>query len=311
MKNDNITKGVLCMVGSGLAFAFMGAFVKLAGDIPTFQKVFFRNSVSMIVALVMIRKIGFKNIPLFGHKGNRGMLILRSVMGVSGVGLNFWAINHLFLTDSTMLNKISPFFVTIFAWLFLREKMSKLQIPATIIVFLGALLIIKPEFSMDVLPALAGFGGAAAAGAAYTIIRFLKGKEEPATIIFFFSLFSVVSTFPIMMIQGFVPPTAAQWFYLIMIGVSASFGQFGVTTAYKYAPAAEVSIYNYTSVIFATLIGYFILDKEIPDIWTIIGSVIIVGVAVLIFIYNHKRNRQLAVSGQSPSRSRGTVSSKQ
>lgn len=311
MKNDNITKGVLCMVGSGLAFAFMGAFVKLAGDIPTFQKVFFRNSVSMIVALVMIRKIGFKNIPLFGHKGNRGMLILRSIMGVSGVGLNFWAINHLFLTDSTMLNKISPFFVTIFAWLFLREKMSKLQIPATIIVFLGALLIIKPEFSMDVLPALAGFGGAAAAGAAYTIIRFLKGKEEPATIIFFFSLFSVVSTFPIMMIQGFVPPTAAQWFYLIMIGVSASFGQFGVTTAYKYAPAAEVSIYNYTSVIFATLIGYFILDKEIPDIWTIIGSVIIVGVAVLIFIYNHKRNRQLAVSRQSPSRSCGTVSSKQ
>lgn len=292
MKNDNITKGVLCMVGSGLAFAFMGAFVKLAGDIPTFQKVFFRNSVSMIVALVMIRKIGFKNIPLFGHKGNRGMLILRSIMGVSGVGLNFWAINHLFLTDSTMLNKISPFFVTIFAWLFLREKMSKLQIPATIIVFLGALLIIKPEFSMDVLPALAGFGGAAAAGAAYTIIRFLKGKEEPATIIFFFSLFSVVSTFPIMMIQGFVPPTAAQWFYLIMIGVSASFGQFGVTTAYKYAPAAEVSIYNYTSVIFATLIGYFILDKEIPDIWTIIGSVIIVGVAVLIFIYNHKRAKR-------------------
>ena len=280
------------MVGSGLAFAFMGAFVKLAGDIPTFQKVFFRNSVSMIVALVMIRKIGFKNIPLFGHKGNRGMLILRSIMGVSGVGLNFWAINHLFLTDSTMLNKISPFFVTIFAWLFLREKMSKLQIPATIIVFLGALLIIKPEFSMDVLPALAGFGGAAAAGAAYTIIRFLKGKEEPATIIFFFSLFSVVSTFPIMMIQGFVPPTAAQWFYLIMIGVSASFGQFGVTTAYKYAPAAEVSIYNYTSVIFATLIGYFILDKEIPDIWTIIGSVIIVGVAVLIFIYNHKRAKR-------------------
>ncbi len=273
------------MLGAALAFSFMGLFVRLAGDIPTFQKVFFRNSVSMIVALMMIRKIGFKNIPLLGHKENRGLLILRSIMGVAGVVLNFWAINRLVLADSTMLNRISPFFVTLFAWLFLKEKMSRLQVPAMIIVFIGALLVIKPEFSMGVLPALAGFLSAAGAGAAYTIIRYLKGKEEPATIIFFFSLFSVVSTFPIMIIDGFVPPTPAQWFFLIMIGVSASFGQFGVTTAYKYAPAAEVSIYNYTSIIFATIIGFFQWG-EMPDILSVIGGTIIITVAIGMFIYN-------------------------
>ncbi len=208
-----------------------------------------------------------------------------------GVALNFWAINHLVLADSTMLNKVSPFFVTIFAVFFLKEKISKLQVPALVTVFLGALLIIKPQFDAAVFPALAGFLGAAAAGGAYTIIRFLKGKEEPSTIIFYFSFFSVVTTFPIMLYLGFVMPSPIQWFYLVMIGVSASFGQFGVTMAYKYAPAAEVSIYNYASIIFALVIGYF-LFSEVPDLLSVLGGFIIIGTALLIFYYNYRVSRK-------------------
>jgi len=288
MKEDSLSKGILCMLVSALAFTFMGVFVRLSGDIPTFEKVFFRNSVSMLVALGMILKMRGAGLKLFGHRKNQPLLLLRSFLGMSGVALNFWAINHLVLADSTMLNKISPFFVTVFAVVFLHEKLSKLQLPALFLVFGGALLIIKPQFNSGVLPALAGFIGAATAGAAYTIIRYLKGKEEPATIIFYFSFFSVVCSFPIMLAQGFQIPTLQQAVYLCMIGVSASFGQFGVTMAYKYAPAAEVSIYNYASIIFAIVVGFFIWD-EIPDVWSIIGGCIIIGTALSLFIFNHRK----------------------
>lgn len=290
MKEDSMTKGILCMLISALAFTFMSVFVRLSGDIPTFEKVFFRNSVSMIVALLMIIQMRGSGLKLFGHKKNQPLLLTRSLLGVSGVALNFWAINYLVLADSTMLSKISPFFVTIFAVLFLKEKLSKLQIPALFIVFLSALLIIKPKFDAEVLPALAGFLGAAAAGGAYTIIRYLKGKEEPATIIFYFSFFSVITSFPIMLSQGFVVPSYEQLFYLLMIGISASFGQFGITMAYKYAPAAEVSIYNYSSIVFAILIG-FLFWGEIPDGWSVTGGCIIIGTALSLFIYNHRKRR--------------------
>lgn len=190
---DNRALGIGCMLISALAFSFMSFFVKMAGDIPNIEKVFFRNSVSMIAALIMIKKAGFNNVKLFGSRSSQPLLILRSLLGVMGVILNFWAINNLILADSTMLNKISPFFVTIFAVLILKEKMSKLQPVVLVLVFLGALLIIKPKFEMSVLPALAGFISAAGAGGAYTIIRFLKDKEAPATIIFYFSLFSVIN----------------------------------------------------------------------------------------------------------------------
>ncbi len=293
MKEDSLFKGIVCMLISALAFSFMGVFVKLAGDLPTFEKVFFRNVVSMVVALFMIYRLRGNGMKMFGHKSSQPLLLLRSFLGMFGVALNFWAINHLVLADSTMLNKVSPFFVTIFAVFFLKEKLSKLQVPALVVVFLGALLIIKPQFDAAVFPALAGFLGAAAAGGAYTIIRFLKGKEEPSTIIFYFSFFSVVTTFPIMLYYGFEMPSSSQWFYLIMIGVSASFGQFGVTMAYKYAPAAEVSIYNYASIIFALVIG-FVLFNEVPDFLSVIGGGVIVGTALLIFYYNYKlRKKQL------------------
>ncbi|MCK5835583.1 MAG: DMT family transporter [Lentisphaeria bacterium] len=288
MKEDSMSKGITCMLISALAFTFMSVFVRLAGDLPTFEKVFFRNSVSMVVALGMIVKLRGTGVKLFGHQKNQPLLLVRSLLGVSGVALNFWAIKYLVLADSTMLSKISPFFVTIFAVIFLKEKLSKFQIPALFIVFFSALLIIKPQFDAAVLPALAGFLGAAAAGGAYTIIRSLKGKEEPATIIFYFSFFSVVTSFPIMIAQGFIVPSYEQLFYLLMIGISASFGQFGITMAYKYAPAAEVSIYNYSSIIFAILIG-FLFWGEIPDGWSILGGCIIIGTALSLFIYNHRK----------------------
>ncbi len=123
--------------------------MKLAGDLPNFQKVFFRNLVSAVVAFYLIIK---HKGSLVGKKENRKLLILRSTFGTLGVILNFYAIDKLVLSDANMLNKLSPFLVVILCAIFLKEKINMTQISSIIIAFIGALFIIKPTFSVEVVP---------------------------------------------------------------------------------------------------------------------------------------------------------------
>ena len=282
----NKTKGILYMVISALAFTFMGVAVRLSGDIPVFEKVFFRNFVSFFVALYIIYK---SKGSLFGKKKNRLLLNVRSFLGLAGVILNFYAIGRLPLADSNMLNKLSPFFVTLFAFWFLKEKLNKAQIIALVGAFISSMLVIKPEFSITMLPGLAGFLSAISAGAAYTIIRSLSKDEDPSTIVFYFSFISVTFMLPLV-VMDFVEPTFTQLIWLLSTGVFASIGQFMVTMAYKYAPAGEVSVYNYSSIVFSTFVAYMIWG-EIPDNYSITGGVLIIFIAVMLFNYNKKYNK--------------------
>ncbi|GKX29666.1 membrane protein [Vallitalea longa] len=283
---DNKPKAVLFMLISAIAFALMQTMVKLAGDIPTFEKVLFRNLVSLIIAVNVILKT---KTPMFGKKENQKYLLGRSLLGLGGVVFYFYAINNLIMADAAMLNKLSPFFVTIFAYVFLKEKLSKIQIPALLFVFIGSLLIIKPQFSFDIIPALSGLLSAICAGAAYTLVRLLKNKENPSTIVFYFSFVSVIAMIPLT-ILNFQMPVGSQWLYLIGTGVFAAIGQYGLTFAYKYAPAAEISIYNYTTIIFAAIMG-FIVWGELPDGLSILGSIIIIATAITMFLYQNRINR--------------------
>ena len=280
---DNRPKAVTLMLISAFAFSIMSAMVKLSGDIPIFEKVFFRNLVGLIIAYIMVRN---SKTRLFGKKENQKYLFCRSILGLLGVILNFYALRCLVLSDASMLNKISPFFVTLFAIIFLKEKITKVHIPTLIIVFMGALLIIKPQLNFSVMPSLAGFVSAMFAAGAYTLIRFLSGREKSATIVFYFTFISVIVMFPLMMLN-YQKPTVIQFVFLIGTGIFAAIDQFALTNAYRYAPAGEVSIYNYISIIFTAIIG-FIIWSEVPDFLSVIGTVVIIAVAIFIYVYNEK-----------------------
>ena len=101
-------KGIFFITLSALSFAFMNAFVRLSGDLPSVQKSFFRNLVAFFIALIMIirSKDGFKI-----EKGNLKYMILRATFGTVGILCNFYAVDHLVLSDASMLNKMSPFSV--------------------------------------------------------------------------------------------------------------------------------------------------------------------------------------------------------
>ena len=179
-----------------------------------------------------------------------------------------------------MLNKLSPFFAIILSIFILKEIPTAVDIIATIIAFIGALFIIRPGGSMSVVPALIGLYGGFGAGTAYVFVRKLGGKgERTPVIVMCFSLFSCMVTAPFLILD-FHPMTLRQWICLILAGLSASLGQFSITTAYKYAPAKELSVFDYMQVIFAALLGIIFLN-ETPVLLSIIGYVIIIGTAVV------------------------------
>lgn len=284
MKLSNRAKGALCITGSALYFAGMSVFVRLAGELPTFEKAFFRNFVAAIFAIILICR---EKIPVRIEKNARLLVLLRCIFGTAGLVLNFYAIDHLALADANMLNKLSPFFAIIFSIFLLKEKVRPVQAAAVIVAFIGSLLIIKPSgFNMQLLPAIGGFFGGMGAGAAYTCLR--KATQLGARsqiIVLCFSCFSCLFTIPFIL-ADFVMPTARQLILLILCGLCGAGGQFSITAAYSFAPAREISVYDYMQVIFSAVFGFFLFD-QIPDLYSFIGYVLIIGMAVVNFIYNN------------------------
>lgn len=280
------TKGVIFIILSAMFFTGMNTFVRLAGDLPTVQKVFFRNFVAMIFAFCAMLKSHNSFKP---QKGSMKYLIIRSVMGLAGVFGNFYALDRIELSDATMLNKMSPFFVLIFSAIFIKEKVKPKQAVAVAVAFIGALFIIKPTFSNpDILATLAGFGGGMGAGIAYTCVRKLGlHGENGKLIVLFFSVFSCIVTLPYL-IFDYHHMNAAQWAALLMAGVCAAGGQFSITAAYTNAPSREISVYDYSQIIFAAIVG-FIVFGDVPDVWSFIGYIVICSMAVWMFIYNNKK----------------------
>ncbi len=278
---------IIYIILSAFCFAVMNLCVRMSGNLPAFQKSFFRNLVAVFFALaVLLRK---KN-SFRWKKGNFRYLLLRSAVGTVGIVCNFYALGHIPLSDASMLNKMSPFFVILFSLILLKETLTFFQGAAVVVAFLGTLLIIKPSFqNIDLFPSVVGLAGGMCAGFAYTMVRILGNrKENGSLIVFFFSAFSCLSMLPFLLFD-FHPMSVRQLLILLGAGLAATGGQFSITAAYCHAPAREISVYDYSQIIFATLLGLVFL-QEMPDLYSVAGYVIISAMAVLMFLYNKRRS---------------------
>lgn len=150
-------KGIFYIILSAFCFALMDMFVRMSGDLPSIQKSFFRNIVAAVFGCVLLLK---SKESFQWKKGSGKYLILRSMFGTLGILCNFYAIDHLALADASMLNKMSPFFVVIFSFLFLKEKVTAAQILLVVGAFGGSLFVVKPTVSnLDLVPSLIGLLG--------------------------------------------------------------------------------------------------------------------------------------------------------
>lgn len=287
----NIDKGVLFMFFSALLSALNGAVAKMLGDdLSALEIVFFRNLFGMVFILIAL---GHTPTKLKG--GKPLLLIYRGLFGFSALLLFFYTITKIPLGDAITLNKTSPLFVSILAFLLLHENLSKKAIISLFFGFLGVLLITKP-FGLDfTLAHFLGLLGGLLAAAAYTTIRKIKHIYDSRMIVLSFMSIGVVIPLILFGISHYyapkeldfilapfvLPQNLLTWVLLFIIGVTATASQWLLTKAYSATHAGIIGIVSYTNIPFAIFFGV-LLGDNLPDYLTFIGILLIIlsGLAV-------------------------------
>ena len=271
----NRTKGILFILSAAFFFSLMTVFVRLSGDVPTMQKAFFRNIVAAFLAAFILMRSGEK---FFIPRTSLMDMFLRCSIGTMGILCNFWAVDHMRIADANILNKLSPFFAILMSIFILKERPNRVEWLSVLLAFIGAAFVAKPGAGIASFPALVAILGGFTAGTAYTYVRKLglSGVKGPV-IVFSFSVFSTLILLPNILLN-YHPMSVKQFVFLVLAGCSAAIAQLSVTAAYQNAPARDISVFDYSQVVYAAMFG-FLLWGEIPDAWSFLGYAIIIGTA--------------------------------
>ena len=271
----NRTKGILFILSAAFFFSLMTVFVRLSGDVPTMQKAFFRNIVAAFLAAFILMRSGEK---FYIPRTSLMDMFLRCSIGTMGILCNFWAVDHMRIADANILNKLSPFFAILMSIFILKERPNRVEWLSVLLAFIGAAFVAKPGAGIASFPALVAILGGFTAGTAYTYVRKLglSGVKGPV-IVFSFSVFSTLILLPNILLN-YHPMSVRQFVFLVLAGCSAAIAQLSVTAAYQNAPARDISVFDYSQVVYAAMFG-FLLWGEIPDAWSFLGYAIIIGTA--------------------------------
>ena len=187
-------KGILFILMAAFFFSLMTVFVRLAGDVPTMQKAFFRNVVAAVLAAILLVRSKEK---FMVQKKNLPALFMRCAVGTAGILCNFWAVDHMRIADANILNKLSPFFAILMSIFILKEIPNRVEWLSVLLAFIGAAFVAKPGAGIASFPALVAILGGFTAGTAYTYVRKLglNGEKGPV-IVLSFSLFSTIVLLP-------------------------------------------------------------------------------------------------------------------
>jgi len=286
----NLNKGVQYMLIASFTFAIMGAFAKLASEhMSSLEVVFFRNIAGVaLVSLAVLKR------PMQQQGGKPFLLFFRGFMGFVALLAFFYNIAHISLGDAMTYSKTSPIFTAVFAWIFLREKLSMKAWIAIFVGFIGIVFITQPSgigFSKyDLLGIFSGVGAALA----YTSVRELKQFYDTRAIVLSFMLTGTIGPIILFviapyvhiseldfMLAKFVMPEGIVWFYLIALGVLATISQLLMTKAYGETKAGIVGAVSYTNILFSIVVGLFLGDA-LPSLTTAFGIVLIVAAGIMV-----------------------------
>lgn len=282
MKLSTKQKGILLMLLSALLFSTMQIIIHITGErVPLMEQVFFRNIVSLVICFVIIRRHG---LSMFGERKYQPLLFMRSIFGLLGLVSLFYAASRAAQADVTILSRLSPFLITLFAFLFLKEKIAKIQVPALLIAFGGAFLVANPSFHSNLFPLFLAFLCAIFSSVSYTLLAYFKNKVNAITVIMHFSTFCAVISLPFF-IMNMTLPSLSDFLLLLLMGTFGGFGQIALTYAYRMAPASEVSIYNYSGILFSMFLGYTILGETVAYT-SLLGGALVVAASLLTFRYS-------------------------
>ncbi|MGB6606578.1 MAG: DMT family transporter [Atribacterota bacterium] len=263
--------GILMMIIATICFSLMAAMVKFLGHLPVMEIMFFRNIPTMLIIPLILKN---KKISFWGN--NKPLLLSRSLLSAFAATSYFYTITVMILTDAVTIKQLSPIFIIFLASIFLGEKIAFKKITIFLIAFLGALLVVKPGFRLDIFPAVIALLGAISTAGAHVAVRSLRLTDHPLVIVNYFGYSIGLISLGILLWQGnFIIPDASSLFVLILLGLVGLGGQFALTKAYQIAPTKLVSFYLYLQIIFGALLGVLFF-KEIPNLFSIFGASLII-----------------------------------
>ena len=295
---NNKKKGIILMLIFAFSLAVQTVLLKKAGHMPVAEKTVYRNSIAALFAFFYIAKTkGFKNnrAMFFGNKKNILGLSHRSICGIVGIVLNLYALQYLLAPNATMIQDLSIFFVIIFSYFFLGEKVKLWQIALICLGFIGAIFVVNPNSSKFLLvPSIAALIGAAMNGGDSATMRYLGDKCDPVTVVFFYNFISSIILLPFMVIY-YKHLSLHTTIYLILAGLCYIIVEFSLITAYKYAPARDIALFRYTDVIFTAILTFFVWGK-LPSTTNVIGYVIIAVAAILLLLYKNSATDSVKIN---------------
>ena len=247
---------------------------KIDERIPIYELVFFRSILSLLITSFIIKK---KNINPWGN--NQPLLVLRGFLGTIALLSIFYAIRNMPLSLSTLIQYTYPIFISIFAGIFIKEKITINIIFASLIGWLGIIVILNPTQLANLnvyisnISIFIAFLGSVSTALAYITVKKLSYTENVFIIIKYFPLISLVTLFPIVFIN-WVTPTLFELIWIIGIGIFTQLGQTFLTIGLKNLPATEAASINYLQVFFASIWGILIFS-EVININFVFGSFLV------------------------------------
>lgn len=276
------------MFVSTFAFALANVFVKQISHIPAMEVVMFRCGIGVVFCYIGLRRAGADPIGT-----NRKELLLRGLFGTSALFLFFSTLQNIPLASAMTIQYLSPIFTSIIAIFVLSESVKAFQWLFYAMAFGGVLLIHQFDTRVSLFYLLMGIASAFFSGVAYNLVRTLRGREHPLTVVFHFQLIGMVAGL-VGCFFAWTTPNGWDWFYLLLIGICSQVGQVFLTNALQKERASSVSIINYSGLIYALLIGWLVFGESQPTASAFGMALVVVGV-VLSIIYNNRRPRTAQV----------------
>jgi drug/metabolite transporter (DMT)-like permease len=257
-------------------FAAMGIFVKSAGrQVPFFEIVMFRCLVSAVAIVLLAKK---EKVPLKGNR--RGLLLMRGTIGTVSLFMYFYAMMHISVANTILLNQTAPVFVLPIAAILLKEKITLRQTAAAFLAMAGVALVVKPDGNMINIPAMLALLSAVFSAFVYVFIRELAKTEHPLTIVYWFNLVGFLVALPFTL-PNLVIPSLRTALDLFVMALLATAGQIFMTFAYRKTEASRLAVVGSFGALFGALFDWLVWN-HLPDAASALGGVIIILSCVLI-----------------------------
>ena len=276
--------GIFWMLLAGLLMSCMVALIKILGSrLPSFEIVFFRSLLQLVVLTSVFIRIGFSAL-----KTSRPFLQgLRALVAVVLINCNFYAFTQLPVADVTAIGFSRNLFLVILAIPLLGEKVNIHRLMATIAGFAGIIIIIRPGYSALESAALFALAGAALGSTMMIMIRKLTITDSNVVMMTYPSL-AVVTATAIPTYLYWVTPGLKESFLLLAMATLGVTGQWCMIQAFRLGEVTAVAPASYMRLLFATLIG-FLVFAELPDLITVFGILIIIG-SNLYLVFQEKKS---------------------